>query len=803
MNPLFAQQTYELPGDIVIGAPDWILPTLVVGVGCTLLVVWNYASSRRDRWSILGAVLKLAAIALLAVCMLQPMRRGQRPRPRANLLPIVIDDSRSMNLANPGKSETWHGQIKTLIGDPQRWPTQLGQTFDVRTYAFDSRLRELDSADDLVATGDDSRLSQSLSELSQRLAERPVAGVILMSDGNDTQKISEVNDWSSLGFPVYPILPAESPAIHDLRIVDTSVRQTNFETSPITLNATLAAVGMSQRVATIQLREDLTGRVVAEKTHVLGEDDENQTVSFQFRPDESGLQFYRVVAFSEADRDVVSGAISASGQVESGAGISSESTLLNNSKIVAVHRDSGPYRVLYLSGRANWEYKFLNRALASDAEVQLVGLLRIAKKEAKFSFRDRGVSDTNPLFQGVADDPDAAEQYDEPVIIRLGVKESEELSKGFPKTADELFAYHAIILDDIEPDFFTQDQMLLIRQFVSARGGGLLMLGGQESFDGKRFADTPLGALSPFYEATSPQHKPSEFGLSISREGLLQPWMRLRETEVAETERLREMPAFQSVNSVGSLKPGAMQLATVTTPESDTLPALAAQRFGKGRSAAMPIADFWRWSMRRSEKSADDPEQAWRQIVRWLVSEVPRRVQMECKDQQDTNGSVAISVNVLDDSFLGVDNATVSLTITPPSGEPLLLRADASGDAAGVYACDYWPRDPGAYRVNASVDAPDGSLIGRAESGWTKQKGGAEYDRLAINRELLNQIAQQSGGKVIDADSVESFISRLPSDKIPQTEYWVYPIWHRPWIMMLAIACLCTEWGLRRWRGLA
>ncbi len=130
-------------------------------------------------------------------------------------------------------------------------------------------------------------------------------------------------------------------------------------------------------------------------------------------------------------------------------------------------------------------------------------------KNRSSAFAIAGVNSTNPLFAGLGEDEeDAAQQYDEPVIIRLGVKESEELSDGFPESAEELFAYHGVILDDIESGFFTQDQMLLLRRFVGTRGGGLLLLGGQESFDSQDFGDTPLGELCPLYAPRSSGAKP-------------------------------------------------------------------------------------------------------------------------------------------------------------------------------------------------------------------------------------------------------------------------------------------------------
>src|SRR5256885_11023024 len=38
----------------------------------------------------------------------------------------------------------------------------------------------------------------------------------------------------------------------------------------------------------------------------------------------------------------------------------------NNSTVLAVDRGHGPYRILYVAGRPNWEFKFLNRAAQED-----------------------------------------------------------------------------------------------------------------------------------------------------------------------------------------------------------------------------------------------------------------------------------------------------------------------------------------------------------------------------------------------------------------------------------------------------
>ena len=797
----------EFAGEFLWGAPSWLVPTLFAALAMAVLVIWNY--SQRGIVTpvrVFATFLKLAAIVLLAICLLQPMRSGTRPRPRANLLPILVDNSQSMQTKATDQADSRGTKMIALMSEETPWRIRLAQSFDVRTYAFDARLEDLDAIESLSLDGNVSSLAGSLTSLSKRLAGRPIAGAMLFSDGNLTDPPAADFDWSSLGFPVYPVLPQDDDLVRDLRIAEVSARQTDFESAPVTLRATVETTQMDPQRVFVQLRKEATNELIEEKSIELQTPSESQDVTFRFRPENSGVGFFRVVAFTEEDREATESIPTDGDNDNISKNGTSEATLANNQRVITVDRKTGPYRVLYMAGRPNWEFKFLRRALQEDAEVQLVGLLRIADKEPKFSFRDQGVTSTNPLFQGLGDDEeDAAQQYDQPVIIRLGVKESEELSDGFPTSPEELFAYHGIILDDIEPEFFTQDQLLLIRKFVAARGGGLLMLGGQESFAGKSFGDSPLGELSPAYAARRSQvDGPSgAVRVALTREGMLQPWVRLRETEDAERKRLTEMPAFLSINPVGDLKPGASQLAEIQTADGSKMPALLAQKFGKGRSAAIPIGDLWRWSMRRDDTAADDSAQAWRQLTHWLVNEVPRRAEVEIRNTGDSQQGIEIIATARDESYLPLDNANVTLTIDPPDGDSFTINTEQDLQVPGQYQATYWARDAGAYRVTASITAADGSEVGEAASGWTAHTNAAEFDQLKLNRDLLTRIAEETGGEVVSQDRLNEFVADLPNRKVPVSETWVYPIWHRPWVMLLAILCLCGEWGIRRLRGLA
>jgi len=136
------------------------------------------------------------------------------------------------------------------------------------------------------------------------------------------------------------------------------------------------------------------------------------------------------------------------------ADVSTVAFAVEPSRLVIVDQGGGPYRVLYLCGRPDWEFKFLRRALRSDDQVQLVGLIRIARRQPKFDFRNPRDSATSQLFKGFEHpDPETAERSDQPVLIRLGTLDEVEpilpnsrLSNG---TLYTLHATTATVLDGV------------------------------------------------------------------------------------------------------------------------------------------------------------------------------------------------------------------------------------------------------------------------------------------------------------------------------------------------------------------
>ena len=256
------------------------------------------------------------------------------------------------------------------------------------------------------------------------------------------------------------------------------------------------------------------------------------------------------------------------------------------------------------------------------------------------------------------------------------------------------------------------------------------------------------------------------------------------------------------------LKPGASVIATVRDEKGAELPALAVQRFGRGRTAALMVGDLWRWGMHDAAAHAD-MDKAWRQLVRWLVADVPARVQATVEPVAgDPNGAMRLQVRVKDTAFQPVDDAGVELEIASVSfggaeaARPLRLTAEAAAREPGLYEIDYVPRQSGGFRAIATVRDGKGGDLGRAETGWSTDLAADEFRSMAPNVALLEELARRTGGRMVAPNELDALAQRLPRERAPQMEAWSTPAWHNGGVFALALALLLAEWGLRRWKGL-
>lgn len=754
----------------------WLAAGIVVLV--LLLLVMGYVKSPLRGWRRLAAMAcKVAALALLALCLLDPLWTRTQPKKGENEVVVLVDTSASLDLAESVGGKTRAAQVQAALADGNNdaaWIEALGEDFRLRLMTGGAQTVSVPHFRGLKFDGTRSDFARTLMTL--RSGGTNLAAVVVVSDGNATDFAA----WKAeaKGAPIFTVLAGEKTPQNDFSITEASVATSPFEDAPVTITARVTGSGN----ASVQvLGEDK--KVVATEKVTLNSGTP-QTVRLRVPVAKPGVTFYQLAHQSESVK---------------------EATLANNTRLLAADRGAGPYRVLYVTGRPNWEYKFLRRAIAGDDDIQMPALVRIAKREPKFEWRGRAGESVNPLFRGFgAKDGEEAQRYDQPVIIRLGTKDAKELSDGFPKAVEDLFAeFRAIILDDIEAAFFTQEQMNLIERFVSERGGALLMLGGQECYRAGGYDNTPIGRMLPVYldqTASGPAIGDARFNLT--REGWLESWMRLRTDRADDEKRLASMAAFHSVNPAFSIKPGASILATVSDAQN-SYPAIAVQRFGEGRVGSVLIGDVWRWGL-HDEDSHKDMDRFWRQLMRWLVVDVADAVTFAAEIDAADRERVKLAVRVRDRAFKANSDAIVKIEVSQPDGTKSQLFAEPSLKEAGLFETEFFAGKPGYYRATTTVeDAEKRTPLGTKAVGWTHDPLAMEFASLAPNRDLMKRLADETGGQMIALEDIGKLPEMLKNIRVPVEVTLATPLWHTPWIFAAILLLLIGEWALRRKGGMA
>ena len=221
----------------------------------------------------------------------------------------------------------------------------------------------------------------------------------------------------------------------------------------------------------------------------------------------------------------------------------------------------------------------------------------------------------------------------------------------------------------------------------------------------------------------------------------------------------------------------------------------------------------------RGEAEQADLARFWRQLARWLVTDVPAPVELRVEPAPDEAGGVKLTVTAHDLEYKPLDLATARITVKRVSSDPppatpadaaapapaftsVKLTTEPVPDAPGQYAATFAPRDAGAYLANVEVTDRSGKILGHAQAGWVNDPAGDEFRSLAPNRALLEELARRTGGEVIPWSGLDSLAKKLGRSPAPVSEELSEPLWQQSWVFLAVLACFLSEWGWRRWKGL-
>ncbi len=734
-----------LPLAVIVGG------LVVAAVAVTVTVGRLRGTSRTDQAVLVS--LRILVFAALASCLLRPALALTTAVPQRNVLALLLDDSRSMGIRDVD-SLTRTLAVQRAFADSSAVMRALGRRFAVRTFRFSGDATPVSGAALLHAAGTRTDLTVSLASVQQALADAPVAGIVVVSDGADNgdgDLAGALRGLRAHGIPVYTVGVGTERFARDVSVDQLDVPATVLHGSGALVTVSLGMHGVAGDSTALTAEAD--GHIVARMEVRLRGDRDVLDVPVRIPPLEAGIHVVKV-RVAAVPGELVTG---------------------NNSAEAVLRVRGGIERVLYFEGEPRPEFSFLRRTFGDDSAVRVVGLLRSAP--GKF--------------------------------LRLNVADSLDLLGGFPTRPEELFRYRALILGNVEAAFFSGAQLRMIGDFVDRRGGALIALGGRSALAEGGYAGTPVAQALPFTLVPDRGHgidtNMRTLKVTPTAAGRRHPALQLGASAAADSARWDSLRPVTAVNVLGALRPGAVILLTGRPlPNGASQPVLAWQRYGRGVAAVLGVQDTWLWKMNPATPVTDQTyDTFWRQLVRWSLDQVPGRIEASAVPERVGPGeSVTLQAHVVDSLFENVNDAQVSASVVTPTGRSDVVPLDWTLHNDGMYAAPYTITEPGTYDFTVQA-VRHGDTTRSSPAAVLADASGADMQHAELRTSLLQQIASETGGRYYPIQHMTQLPDDVALTRSGIVTHELRDLWNMPVVLLVIVTLLAADWSYRRWRGLA
>jgi uncharacterized membrane protein len=741
---------------VLLGAwPGWVLLLLMVAcVSGLAILIWSrlpQAAANISRWRA-GAVwlLQSLLIATVLVLLWQPAITVAELAPQQNVIAVVLDDSRSMAIADSGSDGKQAREAAAEKALEDGVLAGLQKRFQTRLYRLDSQVARAATLREIQPASPATHINDGLRQLATETSDLPVGAIVLLSDGAENSSDGSgdiapetLNALRNRRLPVHTVGFGKEQLAHDVELDDVRVAARAMADSRIPATVTFHQRGYAGSKALVVVRDG--DKTLGSREITLNADGATQVETIFFNPGEAGV---KNLHFSLGP-------------------LAGEENLANNSitRLLGVNDDKR--RILYVEGEPRWEYKFIRRAEDDDKILQVASMLRTTENK----------------------------------IYRQGISDPRELENGFPVRPEDLFAYQGIILGSVEAGYFTPLQQELLREFVDRRGGGLLFLGGRFALGDGGWGGSNLVDLLPTIlpNSRSTFHR-DPATVELTAAGSDSPITRLMDDPAKNTERWKKLTYIMDYQEAGTPKPGATALVQMNAG-GRKLPLLVTQNYGRGRTAVMATSGTWRWQM---SQPLGDPahDLFWQQLLRWLVLESPGQVVVTAPAQTlMDDGHVQLSASVRDKEYMPAPDARVTAHVIGPNGLSAMVDMTPAADNPGVFRAAWTAEKAGSYMAEVTAQRQDGKGLvdlGTGTLPFQRIDGVAESFHTVQNRELLEKLASDTGGRYWKPDELARLPNEISYSDAGISVRDIKELWNMPVVFLCLLLLMAAEWMLRR-----
>ena len=723
--------------------PFWLIIALFCLVLVSVLIQFKVTRKRLGKMrALILSLLRLGAVSILVAFALNPSLVSREEHRVSPAIAVLIDTSQSM-----GQSESTSIDKTTRLDKAKRLLLEgdspilrsLREKYEVNVYELSDPLRSLDSGE--LSGLQAGQPNGNVNEALEGLDENNALAVLL-SNGNVIWDDARAEQLPTMTIPM-----GDPETYKDVLISGLKAPPLAFRDRKVVIDVTIKSHGYTGLTLPVLLKE--SERLITADNVRITSDSEEITTRLSFTPKEIGQRRLSISIPQQVGENI-----------------------LDNNQInfsVKVARDKT--RILMVSGSPSMNYRFIRTALKSDPSIDLLSFVIL-----------RSPSDI------------------------LNVPAHEMSLIPFPVETifiKELNNFDLVIFDDFDYSIYLgPDHLESIRNFVKDGGHGFAMIGGPKLFHEGEFSLSPIEDMLPFrFVEQELYRRDGPHRVRLSRAGIKHPITSFSDHMLREDMQparfWQEMPPLDGINLTEAKSASTVLLES---DEGVPYPVLMVSEYGEGRVLTLATDDAWKWYMglvARGEGTQPYLRLVHR-MVRWLTKDpsldpvqiilpetpvsagqdIDIRVQFQGQDPSTATGS-AVSASVLNPEGIKIES---KLKPTPQPNEQSI---------------SFVPERGGIYRI--MVETPFGEL-----EASLVVAGALEGLDAAPDQERLKRISESTGGKLLlpGDNLLEVIEGRARNAERHFIEETRFPVWATPFVMIIVLGLLASEWFFRRRWGL-
>lgn len=776
--------------------------TLLLVAACVLAAGWLYLRRGRSgseevepgavlTWPQRVALLVLRALAIagLAWILAGPSSITTQPR-RGGPMTVAILADRSASMAESDGPGAVAAADRTA---PTRWQSvtqtwlepafleQVRQRSDLHLFTFDERATAADQAQiaALTPTGRGTHLFSVIGEMLGGASANDAIAVaaarhsgilVILSDGHDTQRGVDplvLQQIRRSGWRVMTVAVGQSRSVADVAVAAWADADFLFPGQSTFLNAAISHAGFAGESVQIDLL--LEGTAI-DTQQILLTDEPSQRVRFKVSPPSTAAAPNQpaLLAYQIAVKPVAG-----------------ERVIDNNARHVFVQVQRERIRVALFEGQPYWDTRSIVRVLGDDAQVDLTAIYGLGP--------DRVIT---THYRG--GQTPGSEQANTP-------GGSNAATDAGVLTAEQLAQFDVIILGQGAEQFFGGQRAQLLVDFVTQRGGSLVLARGR-AFDSDsqagREAQAILGAIEPVAWGRGTI---ASLQLELTAQGKSDPLTRFEEPGLdAVVTRLPDMLAASRIEGEKAASIVLLRQRPRDSGDAAGMAAVTYQNAGKGKVLAVLTDGLWRWSLLPSRLREFDSiyQVFWSRTIRWLATggdflpgqSVAMRLSKLTAEPGETV-AVSVATRYVDPAFQprlfirGPAGAREEVTLVRTSEQSAQFRASLRRDAAGIHELE----------LSAPGMQPD-----RLAARLAVYDQSAERLDTSAQPATLEAIAEAGGGECLGPGERERLLDYLAgAEAAREVDERADYTFEQPAVFVLIVSMLGLEWFVRRRNGLA